>query len=255
MVLKKSLFALPEGYDLRVFDHLDSTNLECRRYAEAGATGHIWVVADAQSAGKGRRGRQWVSRPGNLFASLLYAVDCDLGRISQLSFVAALAVRDVVADRLPSGAVVRCKWPNDILVDGRKISGILLETAGNGGEMPSHMIIGIGINIAHHPDDGQYPATDLMTAAGQEIDRQLVLDRLIHAMDHWISSWKEQGFPLIRQAWKDGALGLGQDIIVRLPAEELRGRFVDLDETGALILEFGGERRHISAGDVFFAPD
>lgn len=244
---------MPEGYDLRAFDLLDSTNAECRRIADGGHRGNIWIVTAEQSAGRGRRGREWVSRPGNLFASLLYGIDCDLGMASQLSFVTALAVRDTLADILQSSERVTCKWPNDILVGGKKISGILLETAGRGGETPSHVVIGIGINVMHHPENPQYPVTNLKDESGGEIELELVMERLAQSMAHWISRWKDHGFTLIRKAWKDNAQGLGQDIIVRLPSEDLRGRFVDLDESGALILEFDGERRHITAGDVFFA--
>ena len=244
---------MPEGYDLRAFDVLDSTNAECRRIAEGGHSENIWVISGEQSAGKGRRGREWVSPVGNLFASLLYGIDCDLGTASQLSFVTALAVRDALADILQSNESVTCKWPNDVLVGGKKISGILLETAGQGGATPSHVVIGIGINILYHPENPQYPATNLKDESGREIERELVLERLVASMAHWIARWKDHGFSLIRNAWKDNALGLGQEIIVRLPDEELQGRFVDLDENGALILAVGDERRHITAGDVFFA--
>lgn len=237
--------------EVRKFDVLDSTNAECRRIADEGYGGNVWVVSREQSAGRGRRGREWVSRTGNLFASLLYGIDCDLGTASQLSFVTALAVRDTIADILQSSEHVRCKWPNDILVGGRKISGILLETAGQGGDSPSHVIIGIGINVKHHPENPQYPATNLKHE-NAEVELERVMESLVGSMAHWISRWKDHGFTLIRKAWKDNAMGLGEDIIVRLPDEELRGRFVDLDENGALILAVGDERRHITAGDVFF---
>ena len=209
-------------------------------------------MSSEQSAGRGRRGREWVSRQGNLFASLLYGIDCDLGTASQLSFVTALAVRDTVADILQSSGHVQCKWPNDILVGAKKISGILLETAGQGGATPSHVIIGIGINVKHHPSRSQYPATNLKHE-NAETELEQVMESLMVSMDHWISRWKDHGFGLIRKVWKDNAMGLGEEIIVRLPDGELRGRFVDLDENGALILAVGNERRHITAGDVFFA--
>lgn len=245
-------FIMPEGYDLRAFDLLDSTNAECRRLLDGGHGGNIWVVASAQSAGKGRRGREWVSCPGNFFGSLLFGIECDLSTASELSFVAALAVRDALADILQSNNRVTCKWPNDILVGGRKISGILLESAGQGNEKPSHVIIGIGVNVVHHPQETQFPATNLKDEAGMEIDLQRVTAGIVQSMAHWITCWKDHGFSVIRRAWKENATGLGQEIIVRLVGEELRGRFVDLDDNGALILEFGGERRHITAGDVFF---
>lgn len=244
---------MPVGYDLRAFDVLDSTNGEAVRMAAAGAVGHTWVVAQRQTAGKGRRGREWVSPQGNLFASLLYALDCDLATASQLSFVTALAVRDVIADILRTNELVTCKWPNDILVGGKKISGILLETA-----PPSHVVIGIGINVIHHPEVALYPATNLTDESGlaneggQDITTTIVFERLVHAMSHWISIWQDHGFFHIRKAWRKNAHGLRQEITVRLPHEEITGRFIDLDESGALILEFEGERRHITAGDVFF---
>ncbi len=243
---------MPGGYSLRAFDCLDSTNAECARLAGAGELGHIWVMAATQSAGRGRRGRAWVSRSGNLFASLLYAIDCNLAQASQLSFVAALAVRDVVADMLQSNEAVACKWPNDILVGGRKIAGILLETAGQGGASPSHVIIGIGINLIHHPDNPHFPATSLTDEGLSDSAPTDVMERLILSMCHWIAIWKDHGFTRIRSAWKEQASGLGKEIIVRLPEAELRGQFVDLDKDGALILALEGERRHITAGDVFF---
>jgi len=249
----RELSDLPAGYSLRVFGVVDSTNAQCRRIAAAGTTGNVWVQADEQTAGRGRRGREWTSKPGNLFASLLYGVNCDLPTAAGLSFVAALAVRDAVADSLPTDARVMCKWPNDILVGGRKIAGILLETTGQGACPPSHVIIGIGINVIDHPEQAHYPATDMKKEAGDNVEMQQVMTRLVASMAHWILRWQQAGFRPIRKAWKHNAHGLGQDVIVRLSEEELRGRFIDLDKTGALVLEFDGKRRHITAGDVFFA--
>lgn len=246
-------FALPKGYDLWAFDVLDSTNDQCRRMFEGGTPGNFWVVSAKQSSGKGRRGREWVSRQGNLFASLLYGIDCDLETASELSFVTAVAAREVVADILQDNIPVTCKWPNDILVGGKKVAGILLETAGQGSEKPSHVIIGIGINVMNHPENPLYPATNLKKERCPKLELDLILSRLVHTMAYWISQWKDHGFTPVRKAWKAHASGLGQEIIVRLPNEELKGRFVDLDKSGALILEFAGERRHITAGDVFFA--
>ncbi|MCF8474376.1 MAG: biotin--[acetyl-CoA-carboxylase] ligase [Emcibacter sp.] len=245
-------FSMPEGYDLRAFDILDSTNVECRRIADTGVAGNIWVTAKSQTMGKGRRGRSWVSDNGNLFASLLYAIDCDLATASEISFVTALAVRDVVADIVQDNDAVACKWPNDILVRGKKISGILLETAGRGNEIPTHVIIGIGINITDHPEVTLYPATDLKSCVGRDVALDTVMQNLITSMDHWLCAWKDRGFSVIRKAWKENSYGMGEGITVRLPNEVLEGRFVDLDDHGALILEFNGERRHITAGDIFF---
>jgi len=244
---------MPEGYFLRAFDVLDSSNTECHRRVEAGENGPLWVVTDQQSAGRGRRGRQWVSKKGNLFASLLYPISCDVMTASGLSFVAALAIQEMLADVLQSKERVKCKWPNDILVDGKKISGILLESAALGGGAPGFVIIGIGINIEYHPDETLYSATNIREALhGGLCSREYIFANLASSMAHWIDKWHTQGFEHIINVWKERAMGLGEEIIVRLPNEEISGKFIDLDATGALILDADGERRHISAGDVFF---
>lgn len=243
---------MPEGFILRAFDVLDSTNAQCLRAVREGEAGPLWIVAHRQTSGKGRRGRQWVSESGNLFASLLFPVTCDVMTASGLSFVTALAVRDVLVDILQNQDRVKCKWPNDVLVDGKKISGILLESAAQGRGDLEAVIIGIGINITHHPQETLYPATNIQDALGAEYSRQSVFEGLATSMAHWTDLWEKQGFEPIGKAWKNCAIGLGEEIIVRLPNEEIKGKFIDLDASGALILEANGEKRHISAGDVFF---
>ncbi|WP_321391530.1 biotin--[acetyl-CoA-carboxylase] ligase [Emcibacter sp.] len=245
---------MPEGFGLQAFDVLDSTNEEARRLTAQKPQQHIWVQADSQSAGRGRRGREWVSEQGNLFCSLLWKADCDLKTASQLSFVTALAVRDVVADLMRSDLRVTCKWPNDILVDDRKISGILLETAGEGLQDPDYVIIGIGINLQNCPDETIYPATSIAQQGGQALQPLQVLQLLAKSQDHWMGEWRNKGFAHIRKVWLARAKGLGQTITVRLPNEEINGRFIDLDVTGGLKVETENGTRIIAAGDVFFAP-
>ncbi|WP_417317995.1 biotin--[acetyl-CoA-carboxylase] ligase [Emcibacter sp.] len=245
---------LPEGYDLQAFDVLDSTNEEAKRLAAARPQRHVWIQAARQSAGRGRRGREWVSEAGNLFCSLLWKADCDLKTASQLSFVTSLAVRDVIADLLQADRRVACKWPNDVLADGRKVSGILLETAGQGAEQPEYVIIGIGINLASSPPETLYPAASLTELGCQDLAPLGVLQSLAASQDHWMSEWRNKGFGHIRQCWMDHAKGQGEEIIVRLPDEEINGRFIDLDVTGGLKVETESGIRVIAAGDVFFAP-
>src|SRR5262249_18700944 len=137
-----------------------STNTEALALARHGERGPLWVTAVTQSAGRGRRGREWVSQPGNLFATLLLADPCPSDCAPQLSFVAGLAVHDAVVETA-GGLVSRLslKWPNDLLCDGAKLAGILIEGEGSGAAL--NVAIGIGINCVHHPAGTEYPATDL----------------------------------------------------------------------------------------------
>ncbi|WP_306016231.1 biotin--[acetyl-CoA-carboxylase] ligase [Oceanicaulis sp. MMSF_3324] len=237
---------LPIAY----YDTLDSTNEEAKRQALAGATGPKWIVARRQSSGRGRRGRPWASKTGNLFTTGLYRLDCDPARAAQLSFAAALAVGDVCASVLDPERV-RLKWPNDVLVEGRKISGILLES-GQHARGGLWLAIGIGVNLAHHPEDSERPATDLR-AQGGEIAVDAAAERLSRRFDHWLNRWAQDGFNPIREAWLSRVHGLGERCVVRLDHETLEGVFADLGPDGSLRLDLkDGGRRFISAGDVFF---
>jgi BirA family biotin operon repressor/biotin-[acetyl-CoA-carboxylase] ligase len=247
-----SVPALPEGYGLIVFDEIDSTNEEARRRAAAGVTGPLWIVAHTQTAGRGRRGRTWVSPRGNLMATLLLDPGCDPGDAARLSFVAALAVHDALCAWVPASKV-RLKWPNDALVEGRKVAGILLETASNGGgnKLP-WLAIGIGINLVHAPEQASYPASSV-NAYGPAPDCLSALTTLATSWDHRFAIMRGYGFGAIRSAWLERAAGLGTEIEVRLPAETIIGRFEGLESDGALeLLLADGQRRLISAGEVFF---
>ena len=237
---------LPIAY----YETLDSTNEEAKRQALAGATGPQWIVARRQSSGRGRRGRPWASETGNLFTTGLYRLDCDPARAAQLSFAAALAVGDVCASVIDPERV-RLKWPNDVLVGGRKISGILLES-GQHAHGGLWLAVGIGINLAHHPEDSERPATDL-SAQGADISVETAAKHLSRRFDHWLNRWALDGFTPIREAWLSRVHGLGERCVVRLDHETLEGVFADLGPDGSLRLDLkDGGRRFISAGDVFF---
>lgn len=244
--------ALAAKSDLPIhyFDTLDSTNEEAKRQALAGETGPIWIVARRQTGGVGRRGRPWASEAGNLFTTGLYRLDCDPARAAQLSFAAALAVGDLCASVIDPERV-RLKWPNDVLVEGRKISGILLVS----GEHPRGglwLAVGIGVNLAHHPENAERPATDLH-AQGGEISVEQAAERLSSRFDHWLGRWAQEGFGPIREAWLARVHALGERCVVRLETETLEGVFADLGPDGSLRLDLkDGARRFISAGDVFF---
>ncbi|MBN9554147.1 MAG: biotin--[acetyl-CoA-carboxylase] ligase, partial [Alphaproteobacteria bacterium] len=147
----------PQGYGLRRYEEIDSTNEEARRLIAAGETGPVWLTASRQTAGRGRRGRAWESAGGNLAATLLLRPVGPQAQWAELSFAAAIATADMAA-ALASGARIALKWPNDVLADSKKLAGILLET-GNGPK-PA-LAIGIGVNLAHHPEGTEFPATSL----------------------------------------------------------------------------------------------
>ena len=238
----------PQGYGLVRHAELDSTNSEARRLAEAGEAGPIWIIAEKQTAGRGRRGRSWETLSGNLAATLLVRPKVSREAVGQLSFAAALAVADVAAHFAPAAAIT-VKWPNDVLADGRKLAGILLEsgTDSTGG----WLAVGIGINLAAAPEGTEFPATALAEFAGAPSpDNALAL--LAVRFAHWYDAWMSGGFETLRAAWLARAGGLGLPIRARLPHETRHGVFEGIDSTGALLLNEQGSIHAIAAGEVFF---
>lgn len=243
---------LPPAYTLITLDEIDSTNAEARRQAEEGAPEGTLIWARRQSAGRGRRGREWQSPEGNLYMSLLLRPDQPLEQASQLSFVAAVALADALSGLVPPMVEIKVKWPNDILIHGRKCAGLLLESAARPSGSLDWLVIGIGVNIVGHPEDLPYPATDLAFEGATEIEPEMVMTAFARHFLRWSDSWLDDGFGPVRQAWLDRAHGLGEPLEVRLDKETFGGRFETLAEDGALIVALdGGERRRVAAGDVF----
>lgn len=244
---------VPAGYAVAVFDEIDSTNEEARRRAALGERGPLWITARSQTAGRGRRGREWVSPEGNLMATLLIAPGVTAPDAARLSFVAALAVHDLVST-YATRAAVRVKWPNDVLVDGKKIAGILLESSGQEGQdVIPWLAIGFGVNLVHAPTGTAYPAT-FLGAHGPAPSPAEALAELAQAWETRFRVWRVGGFAAIREAWLAVAAGVGQPVEVRLPNETLHGRFETLMPDGALSLFLPtGARRAITAGEVFFS--
>jgi BirA family transcriptional regulator, biotin operon repressor / biotin---[acetyl-CoA-carboxylase] ligase len=239
------------GVRLIAHDTVASTNAEAFARARAGARGPLWVTAARQTAGRGRRGRVWVSEPGNLYASLLLTDAAPAAHLPELCFVVALAVRDAVAAVAPKRASsLRLKWPNDLLFDGAKISGILIEAESIGASTVT--VAGIGVNCAHHPADTAHPATDLATA-GITATPEMLFRLLSGAMVARLAQWdRGAGFSAIRAEWLSHAAGIGGDIVVRLPDRELAGRFEALDPAGRLMLRLPtGDLEAITVGEVF----
>jgi BirA family biotin operon repressor/biotin-[acetyl-CoA-carboxylase] ligase len=238
------------GVRLLAYEEIDSTNAEALRLLRQGERGPLWITAQRQSAGRGRRGRKWISVPGNLHASLLLTDPGPAEHWPQLSFVAALAVHDAVVELAPEiRPLMELKWPNDLLLSGAKFAGILIE--GEGGEEAGAVAIGIGVNCTAHPDGAAYPATDL-AAAGAHLTAAALFAVLSVKMPGRLAQWNRgNGFATIRADWLARAAGLGESIRVALADRELAGRFEGLDDAGCLVLIApDGSETVIAAGDV-----
>jgi BirA family biotin operon repressor/biotin-[acetyl-CoA-carboxylase] ligase len=232
------------------YETLGSTNAEALVRARAGVRGPLWITAEAQSGGRGRRGKSWVSPPGNLYATLLLTEPSPPALAPQLSFVAGLAVHDAVAACAPGLAPkLRLKWPNDVLLDGRKLSGMLIEAES---QPRFSLAIGIGVNCVSHPLDTGYGATDLQ-ANNVPIAAQGLLPRLAAAMSARVEQWAAgAGFATIRSDWLARAASLGETILVRLPERELTGIFEGIDADGRLLLVTPDKTTEtVAAGDIF----
>ncbi len=243
---------------------VDSTNLEAKRLAEMSDFGPLWIRADCQSAGRGRRGRDWTSETGNLFCSGLFPLEGNTYQSAQMSFAAALAVAETLEQYVPK-ELIGLKWPNDVLLAGRKTAGILLESGQTQVSTSHHqkwMVVGVGINLTHHPEGTEFPATHLMAHVRKKdligpepilTGAQAVLAILSSRFEHWRHILSTQGFEPIGQAWAARAVNIPGPVTVRLPNESFTGEAIGLDSNGALRVKLSnGTIRDIHAGDIFF---
>jgi BirA family transcriptional regulator, biotin operon repressor / biotin---[acetyl-CoA-carboxylase] ligase len=245
---------LPADVEIVVLGEIDSTNDDVRRRADAGAVGPLWVRADAQTKGRGRRGRSWLSERGNLFMTGLLTLDCTPTQAANLSFLTALAVAEAIDHFVPA-SVVQLKWPNDVLIGGNKTSGILLESWT--GEAGFQIAIGIGINVVTKPENIDQAITCVAhhhIPDGNHCDSATLFGFVLQHFHSRLAQWREQGFEPLREAWLARAKGLNEPIVVRLPQQTLEGLFMGLAPDGALELGLSdGTTRYVTAGDVFFA--
>ena len=226
---------------------LDSTSEEARRRALAGDPGRLWIVADRQTQGRGRHGRDWRSPTGNFHGSALIVDPCAPSVAPQLGFVAGLAALEATRDLGARG--VRLKWPNDLVADGAKLAGILLE--GWSGGAPFAVSVGIGVNLADHPRDLAYPATHLATLIGRPVRLREFLERLAARFDEQLAAFaRGAGFAAIREQWLSDAAGLGAPLRATTAAGAREGIFEGLDISGRLLLRRQDTIETIESADV-----
>ncbi len=244
---------LPAGFRLVDLVTVASTNDEAMARAAEGADNGLLVRARQQTAGRGRRGRAFVSPPGNLYVSLVLRPDSSAEQAALVGFAVSLAMAEAIDDVAPTVPAASCKWPNDILVDGKKTGAVLIE-ASSTSKTIDRLVVGMGINLVSHPDIADYPAGDLLNLGAPGVTSDAMLSALTKHLVTWLDVWRDEGMSGLREPWMARAAGLGQRIQVRLEQESFSGRFCDLDVDGALVLELesGGHRR-VTAGAVFFA--
>ena len=244
---------LPAGFQLRRFGSVASTNDEARRLAEQDAPDRTVVVAEAQTAGRGRYSRQWASPRGNLYASYIFRPALPPRHAAQIGYVAAVSVHDTVGALTGKPSAVACKWPNDVLVGGEKIAGILPESSIGADGALEWIVLGIGLNIASAPADAVRPATSLATHTRAPLGPETVLAALTRTLDGWMVRWLGDGFGCIREAWLERAGPAGSEIRVVLPDRSVAGRFGGIDRDGALILDTKAGKEIVHSGEVFSA--
>jgi len=229
---------------IRTVPETESTNADMLALAQAGASEGCWLRAERQTGGRGRQGRVWESPVGNFYGSTLVRLRPGDPPAATLALVAAVALDAAIRVFLPIGGAL--KWPNDVMIDGAKLSGILLERAGDA------VVVGIGVNLAHHPELSDRTATSL-AAQGAPVEPAIFADVVAEAFGRWLGRWRGEGLDPIRRRWIEHAHPIGTALTARLPdGEAAEGLFDGLTHDGALILRLAnGDRRVIHAGDVF----
>jgi BirA family biotin operon repressor/biotin-[acetyl-CoA-carboxylase] ligase len=237
------------GWKCKVHEIIDSTNAEALRLIQTQVTLPALVVAEQQTAGRGRRGRQWVSPfAQNLYYSIALRLDGGMRRLDGLSLLVGLAVVDTVQDLGVTSAGL--KWPNDILVGPKKLAGVLLELTGDPADV-CHVAIGIGLNINMRESDGVGQAwTSMSLELGRVLDRNEVICALSHKLSSYLAGHQRDGFTAYRQGWESKHLWQGLMVTLSTGAESIEGRVLGVGVDGALRLNVDGREEHFSGGEV-----
>ncbi len=247
--LSNNLPAWPDGYARLVLPEVDSTNAEAMRRA-AELSGPTWILGLRQTAGRGRRGRDWSDPPGNFSATLAVRLPDEPASLALRSFVAALALYDALTDLTRLESPFALKWPNDVLLNGGKLSGILLEGVGQG-----VLALGIGVNLRSHPPVQQgagFAPVSLRAETGISVLPEEFLNRLAPAYALWEDRLVTYGFEPIRTAFLARVARLGEPLVARTLSDQVHGVFETIDESGALVLNTASGRVAVPAADIFF---
>ncbi len=231
------------------FDTLPSTMDEARSRVLQGAEEGSVIVAFHQSQGRGRRRRVWESGPGNLYFTYITYLDIPLSKAPQLSFVACVAVGEILRPLLPPSNSLAYKWPNDVLLNEKKVSGILLEVVHVPEKKEIGCLIGCGVNLKFYPEKGLYPTTSLHNE-GIYLSLEEVLHGISSSLQHYILLWRKQGFSPIQTLWMKRAANLEKKITLTLDEKTYEGIFEGIDEAGLLVLKTAEGRVSLMAGEI-----
>lgn len=239
------------GQVLHWYEELGSTNDRARELAEEGAEHGEVVIAEAQTAGRGRRGRVWASPPRkNLTFSIVLRPDLPPARAPELTLVASVAICEALRQ---AGVRAGIKWPNDLLASGRKIAGILTELAAEPDRV-RWVVIGVGVNVnarmEDFPEELRAEATSVLIERGQAAPRALLAAACFTAVEDWLDRHAEEGFGVVRDAWRERSVTLGREVMVKVDDREIVGIAEDIDETGALLVRGRVGVERIVSGDV-----
>ena len=241
------------GFTVHRLSRVDSTNTQASRLAEDGAPDGTLVVAEAQTGGRGRHGRAWQSPPGNFYGSLLLRPQVRLADAASLSLVIGLAAREAVEAVAGHGLGITVKWPNDLVIDGCKLAGILLEGSAAADGRCEWLVAGLGVNLVWHPGLLDYPSTSLVAEGAEDVPVDRFLDAYIASLARHLPLWRRDGFAPFRDLWLAHAAGIGRQVTLRVGEAVHRGLLADLDAAGSILIETpAGCLLRFTAGELFF---
>jgi len=239
----------PDQYDRVILSSVDNTMMEAARRADLIAK-PTWIMARHQSAARGRQGKPWVNPPGNFSATLVFKPNCTAQEAAKRSFLAANALYEALSLYVEP-TKLGLKWPNDVLLDGKKIAGILLESVSI--DNKDWLIVGVGLNVDSFPKKVRYPATCLTQSGVQIISAKIALSRFIHHFVGRYDMWIKEGFAPVRLAWCDSGYRFGKQVAMESGDEHIEGIFADINDDGAMVVKTqSGELREIVAGEMSY---
>ena len=242
---------LPPGISLVFHETVTSTNDEAKLLAKDNAVEGTVIWAKEQIEGRGRMNRFWESKPGNLYSSIVLRPFTSIEIAAQLSFIPALAIGELLAKLIPE-VTFSFKWPNDVLLNKKKVSGTLIESGDWNGKQSGWLVIGCGLNLLHFPVKTRFPATSIYEETNRVIPVSLALSYYYQSFIKWYNRWRENGFFSLRTAWLERAHGLHEELTTEFAQHSYTGRFIGLDKNGALELQTLKGIHTIQAGDVYF---